>query len=133
MLFNVQYLSKMPKINKITDTLLCMCVIILPANRTCITGEIVCEVVSDIIGSCGRSTSYICKVLKGLIKYFGPINDLSAHFICRHREYIVQYNCCLHHCSDIVRVQVYTSVENSPSVGQYTECNFYYFSSLDNL
>ena len=37
-----------------------MGILILPFNRTGHTVEIICKVVSDIIGSCGRLTSYIC-------------------------------------------------------------------------
>ena len=55
--------------------------IILLLNRSMITVEVVSKVVSDIIGSCWRSIPLLCKVFKGIIKYFGPIiHDISMDF-----------------------------------------------------
>ena len=69
--------------------------IILPFNRTVITVEVISTVVSDIIGSCCRSISLLCKVFKGIIKYCGPfIHNVSTDFI------ILQ-------CKDIVKVQIW--------------------------
>ena len=58
-----------------------LCTIILPFNRTTITVKIVSKVISDIIGSCCRSISLPCKILKGIIMYFSPvIHNISMDF-----------------------------------------------------
>ena len=50
-----------------------LCTITLPFNRTTITVKVVSKVISDIIGSCCRSISLLCKILKCIIMYFSPI------------------------------------------------------------
>ena len=82
-----------------------LCAIILSFNRTMITVEVVSKVVSDIIGSCCRSISLLCKVFKGIIKCFSPIiHNISTDFIIWQCQDIVEYNNCLNYCSDIVRI-----------------------------
>ena len=82
-----------------------LCTIILPFNRTMITVKIVSKVISDIIGSCCRSISLLCKILKGIIMYFSPvIHNISMDFIIRQSQDIVEYYSCLNYCSDIVRI-----------------------------
>ena len=78
---------------------------LLLVNRTRITVEVVNKVVSDIIGSCCRLISLLCKVFKGIIKYFGPIIcDTSTNFIIWQCKDIVEYSACLNYCSDIVGI-----------------------------
>ena len=82
-----------------------LCTIILPFNRTMITVKIVSKVISDIIGSCCRSISLPCKILKGFIMYFSTvIYNISTDFIIRQSQDIVEYYSCLNSCSDIVRI-----------------------------
>ena len=59
-----------------------LCIIILPFNRTMITVKVDSKVISDIVGSCCRSISLLCKILKGIIMYFSPIiHNISMDFI----------------------------------------------------
>ena len=90
--------------------------IMLPFNRTVITIEVVSKVVSHIIGSCCRSISLICKVFKGIIKYFSLIiHNISMNFIIWQCKDIIKYNGFLHYCS------VNAAMINPPTVGQYTK------------
>ena len=58
-----------------------LCTIILPFNRTTITVKVVSKAISDIVGSCCRSISLLCKILKGIIMYFSPIiHNISMDF-----------------------------------------------------
>ena len=82
-----------------------LCTIILPFNRTMITVKVVSKVISDIIGSCYRSISLLCKILEGIIMYFSPIiYNISTDFIIWQCQDIVEHNSCLNYCSDIVRI-----------------------------
>ena len=82
-----------------------LCIIILPFNWTTITVKIVSKVISDITGSCCRSISLPCKILKGIIMYFSPvIHNISMDCIIRQSQDIVEYYSCLNYCSYIVRI-----------------------------
>ena len=81
-----------------------LCTIILPFNWTTITVKIVSKVISNITGSCCRSISLPCKILKGIIMYFSPvIHNISTDCIIRQSQDIVEYYSCLNYCGDIVQ------------------------------